>query len=565
VSVIDGTTNKLTATIPAGAHPGELDVNPVTNKIYVFNNGDGSTSIEDSLTVIDGATNTTTSIGFHDLQFGGAFVRAPLVVNPVANKIYVVAPGMLIDGATNAIIGTPSCAAFAVNSTTNKFYGVPSNPNVASLCEIDGAFNTSTSVFNFTNFSSRPVVNPVTNTVYASDVNNVIAVAEQQVSAIPLTTVITPLPNNVTANPAQAFTFTTSSSYGPTVPAVQNVYYQVDTWQGPWLEASGTAPTFTGQMPMLQTGAHILFAYAADAQFGDGQSGPVIGQIRDYIFAVTNPNTVVQLSSSANPSKFHKPVTFTAAVTSSSGTPSGTVNFSDGSTLLGTGTLDAAGIAKLTTSNLAVGTHSITASFSGGGAFSPAQSNTVLQVVKPGEELDLAIGTSSATVKPGQAAIFNFIVNASVSGVVTLQCSGLPQGATCGFSPVSPANNGATAETMTIQTSAPLPFAMNRPRSPLQKAPLSIAMVMTLPVAGLLYVGLGNGRRKKKGTLFRLVLLGGMLLVGALVLALAGCGGLLREIPAEELPTPPGVYSITVTATSGNMSAQYNIALTVTP
>jgi hypothetical protein len=59
------------------------------------------------------------------------------------------------------------------------------------------------------------------------------------------------------------------------------------------------------------------------------------------------------------------------------------------------------------------------------------------------------------------------------------------------------------------------------------------------------------------------VVLGAVLLVS--ILALTGCGGLLRELPPEELPTPPGTYTITVTATSGNLSAQTSLTLTVTP
>ena len=114
-------------------------------------------------------------------------------------------------------------------------------------------------------------VNPATNKIYVPNTSSadVTVITEQQVNAISLTTTITPRPNNLTINPVPVFTFTTSSSYAPTVPLVQSVYYQVDTWQGPWLQASGSAPTFTGQLPILQLGTHILYAYATDAQQGD--------------------------------------------------------------------------------------------------------------------------------------------------------------------------------------------------------------------------------------------------------------------------------------------------------
>src|SRR5208283_922522 len=45
-----------TAPVPAGQNPHAVAVNPVTNKIYVADKGDGT------VTVIDGGTNTTTTV-----------------------------------------------------------------------------------------------------------------------------------------------------------------------------------------------------------------------------------------------------------------------------------------------------------------------------------------------------------------------------------------------------------------------------------------------------------------------------------------------------------------------
>jgi hypothetical protein len=75
-------------------------------------------------------------------------------------------------------------------------------------------------------------------------------------------------------------------------------------------------------------------------------------------------------------------VTFTATVTSSGGTPTGTVTFKNGSTTLGTGTLSA-GKAKFTTSTLSVGTHSITGVYGGSSSFKTSTSPVLSQVVNP--------------------------------------------------------------------------------------------------------------------------------------------------------------------------------------
>ena len=76
--------------------------------------------------------------------------------------------------------------------------------------------------------------------------------------------------------------------------------------------------------------------------------------------------TATVVSSSANPSTFGHPATLTATVTTtpSGDTPTGSVLFEDGGTILGARTLGG-GMATLTTSTLAVGSHGITAVYVG--------------------------------------------------------------------------------------------------------------------------------------------------------------------------------------------------------
>src|SRR5262249_16683626 len=59
--------------------------------------------------------------------------------------------------------------------------------------------------------------------------------------------------------------------------------------------------------------------------------------------------TTTKLTSSLNPSSYGMNVTFMASVQSVAGTPVGTVRFFDGSTLLGTATIDNSGKARFTT------------------------------------------------------------------------------------------------------------------------------------------------------------------------------------------------------------------------
>jgi hypothetical protein len=95
--------------------------------------------------------------------------------------------------------------------------------------------------------------------------------------------------------------------------------------------------------------------------------------------------TSTTLASSANPSTFGQPVTFTATVsTNGNGPPSGTVTFDDGPTVLGTGTLSPNGYsdqATFTTSTLALGTHLITAIYGGNSNFAGSTSSALTQNV----------------------------------------------------------------------------------------------------------------------------------------------------------------------------------------
>jgi sugar lactone lactonase YvrE len=78
--------------------------------------------------------------------------------------------------------------------------------------------------------------------------------------------------------------------------------------------------------------------------------------------------TTLTTSTSTNSVVFGQPITFIARVAVNSpgaGTPTGTVTFYDGKTALGTVELDGSAQATLTTSQLAVGTHLITAKYSG--------------------------------------------------------------------------------------------------------------------------------------------------------------------------------------------------------
>ncbi len=101
--------------------------------------------------------------------------------------------------------------------------------------------------------------------------------------------------------------------------------------------------------------------------------------------SATDTITVIQvtkttLTSSPNPSLLGQPVTFTAIV--SPAPDGGIVTFYDGSTVLGTGKIDATGTATFTTSSLTAGLDFKTAAYSGDANFAASTSAVLSQTVE---------------------------------------------------------------------------------------------------------------------------------------------------------------------------------------
>ena len=292
VTVIDGASN-ATTTVSVGNSPIAVALNPVTNKIYVAD------YYSANVTVIDGATNSTTTVST------GTLPRA-VAVNPVTNKIYVANYSSntvtVIDGATNSTTtvsadGNP--LAVAVNPVTNKIY--VANYYSGDVTVIDGATNSTTTVGAGTN-PCAVALNPVTNKIYVANYGgaNVTVIDEQQVQSIPLEADIAPLADNVSGSLTPAFTFTAESSFGPFAPDPDNLFFQTDTWQGPWTAATAQGyESYAGTTVALQPGIHILYAYATDGQDAtstmgssgnDAGSSPLVSNIAAYLFLVSPPS-----------------------------------------------------------------------------------------------------------------------------------------------------------------------------------------------------------------------------------------------------------------------------------
>ena len=136
---------------------------------------------------------------------------------------------------------------------------------------------------------------------------------------------------------------------------------------------------------------------------------------------VNKANTSSVLVSSVNPSVFGQSVTFTvtvSAVAPGTGIPTGTVTFLDGANPVATVQLNGSGVASITVSNLSVGTHPISTTYTGDGNFNGSTSNTVNQVVNK----DATTTALTSNVNPsdfGQNVTFTATVTAQAPGAGT--------------------------------------------------------------------------------------------------------------------------------------------------
>ncbi len=257
----------------------------------------------------------------------------------------------------------------------------------------------------------------------------------------------------------------------------------------------------------------------------------------------------VTLTSSLNPSPYGNSLTFTASVPAPA---TGTVQFFEGTTLLGTGTV-ADGVATLTISTLAVGTHPVKAVYGGDADYNSGSSTVYSQIVtSQAAVLDFTLTLTSAgtqTVIPGNTASYTVQVaptNVTYPGTVTFSATGLPKGATISFSPATvAADGGVTPSNVRVLTAQ-------------QKAALNSGSIGSAVLA-LLMLPFATSRRIRRSSrryFYLLILvLGG---IGATA-GLTGCGyngnGFFGQAPQT--------YHITITATSGTIQHSVNVTLNV--
>jgi hypothetical protein len=260
-------------------------------------------------------------------------------------------------------------------------------------------------------------------------------------------------------------------------------------------------------------------------------------------------STVTTITTSGSPATVGATVIFTATTTTTNGIVSGTVNFSDGTTLLGTATLNSSGVATFSTATLSLGTHSVTAAFQANINFT-ASSATLSQVMTaPTGSFTISASPATQYIKGAGATIYQVSLTSvgTFAGQIKLACSGLPSDATCSFASNPTLTDGGTVTVaMTVNTTVAdaLQSLPLRNFTPADFAPITAPAVFPVELTGLGVFFAGLRRQKKLGT--QKMRLMAIILFSLGILGLTGCG-----CPSTVFQT----YTITITATSVTFTA----------
>jgi hypothetical protein len=226
--------------------------------------------------------------------------------------------------------------------------------------------------------------------------------------------------------------------------------------------------------------------------------------------------------------------------------PNGSVQFYDGSTILGTVNLNSTGSASMTLNTLALGVHSMIASYLPSDQSTPSESSVAnLTVYATAPDMTLSLSSGSLTMSSGSTSSAVALRAASkygLAGTLTFSCTGLPLGMNCNFTPA----RTTIAAGGTVSTSVTIVSAANSAASVGSRGVGILLLAPTL----LCLARMRRAGKRLRGAMLALTL---ALIVMPLTMV-TGCGS---------APTPhSNTSTVLITATNGTVTR--NIPLTVT-
>jgi hypothetical protein len=267
-----------------------------------------------------------------------------------------------------------------------------------------------------------------------------------------------------------------------------------------------------------------------------------------FLSGFSKTTSSVSIASSTPQTLVGSTVTVTAQV-SGSGTniPTGTVTLASGSTSYGQQPVNAMGQATFTIASLAAGQYPFTATYSGDLHFNGASNATAL--TQSITDFQATLPTATQSVAVGADATYNVTLTPlyGFTGTVTLNCSGLPSGFSCGPTSSIVSDQASMAA---VVVSANASAQADRQEILRHGDPAFLAL--------LGFVGFGVSIRKRRG----------LLTVAILALSLsagmiAGCSGSSSQSKSAPY-TGTSNFTITATTTQSAVTVSHQVMAILT-
>jgi sugar lactone lactonase YvrE len=453
------TTSTQTITFPPLASPVNYGTAPLTlmatasSGLTVNYTVAGPASISGStLTPTGTGTVVVTASQAGNASYSAATpVSVTVLVQPATTTTTLTSSGSAITaGQSLTLTSSVLAGAAPVGSGTVTFYNGTTSIGAGTL-NVQGV-----AILTITTLpvgSSTITATYAATTDYAASTSSAVTVTVTAASPIPTTTALTTSSNAITAGQSVTLTATVLADTTPVSSGLVTFVSGTTSIGAAQLNAGGVATLTTMLLPVGSN--NITASYTASQNDAASTSSAVTVTVT----AASPIPTTTALTTSANAITAGQSVTLTAAVLAGT-TPvsSGLVTFFNGTTSIGAGTLNAQGVAILTTTTLPIGSNTLTATYAATTNYDGSTSSAAIVTVAATGLLPAAtttsLTTSSSAISAGQSVTLAATVLAGSapvsSGTVTFSNG-----------PTSIGASALNAQGVAILTTTTLPLGTN--------------------------------------------------------------------------------------------------------
>ena len=408
-------TAVVAAVAPSTATPtGSVDFMEGATKLGTGALSNGTATLNYSLLDVAGSPHAITAVYDGDANFNGATTTTTVeqsVTQAATTTTIVSSANPSVAGQSTTLTITVSAVSPGAGTPTGTVtLSGPGGPiALASNALVNGSLTYTTS---FPSVGSTAFT-----ATYGGDANfqgSASATLTQTIKQAATTTTLSAVPNPSAFGQAVTFTATVAAQTpGSGTPTGSVTFMDGTTSLGAVSLTNGTAVFSTSS---LGVASHIVTAvYAGDTNYTASTSTSTVTQV------VNKANTATSLTAAPNATVFGQSLTFTATVAASlpgAGLPTGNVDFMQGTTKLGSGTLNS-GTATFSDASLAVGSQAVTAVYDGDANFADSTSGPAsYSIGKASASISTLTAAPTATVY-GQAVSFTAVVAAVAPSTAT--------------------------------------------------------------------------------------------------------------------------------------------------